>query len=136
MRTNGLLTFTIFVKVRCRNPNRFIACHVNTNSLRNKFQMLKAFVKNRTDILLASKTKLDDSYPIRQFRVDGFVPLYRLDRNKKGRGIILYIREEVPSKALTDINLASLIENMFFEINLRPCNLTVIEKIIQSQVKS
>ena len=107
MRTNRLLTFTIFVKVRCRNPNRFIACHVNTNSLRNKFQMLKEFVKNRTDILLVSKAKLDDS-SIGQFMVDGFVPPYRLDRNKKGGGIILYIREEVPSKALTDTNLASL----------------------------
>lgn len=68
--------------------------------------MLKAFVKNRTEILLVSKTKLDDSSPIGQFRIDGFVPSCRLDRNKKGGGIIVYIREEVPSKALTDVNLA------------------------------
>ena len=61
--------------------------------------MLKAFIKNRIDILLVSETKIDDSCPFLQFCVDGFILPCRLDRNQKRGGIILYIREEISFKA-------------------------------------
>ena len=45
-------------------------------------------------------------------------PPYRLDRHANGGGIMLYVREDVPSKLLPN-NQDSEIENIFVEINLR-----------------
>ena len=56
--------------------------HFDINTLRNKFGMLKTIVKNQINILLVSKTKLDDSFPKCQLCIDGFTTPYRLDRNE------------------------------------------------------
>ena len=48
-----------------------------------------------------------------------FYSLYRLDRNQNCGGIRLYIREDIPSKSLTEIKLDNEIEDIFIEINLR-----------------
>ena len=106
-------------KVRLKNPNRILIGHININSLRNKFEILKESVIKKFDILLISETKLDDSFPAIQFCIEGFTAPYRLDRNKNGGGIILYIREDIPSKYLSEYKMKDGIENMFIEINLR-----------------
>ena len=80
--------------------------------------MLKATITDKTDILLISETKLDSSLPVNQFLIDGFSPPYRLDRHANGGGIMLYVREDIPSKLLPN-NQDSEIENIFLEINLR-----------------
>ena len=61
--------------------------------------MLKTTVKNKIDILLFSERKLDDSFLIRQFCIDRFTTLYRLDRKEKCGGITLFVRESIPSAA-------------------------------------
>ena len=104
---------------RSQNPNRILIAHLNINSLRNKFEILKETVTNKVDILLISETKLDCSFPLNQFHIDGFTNPYRLDRNQNGGGIMLYIREGIPSKSLTEIKLDNEIENIFIGINLR-----------------
>ena len=106
-------------EVRKLNPNRLIIAHININSIRNKIEMLKETVTDKTDILLISETKLDSSFPVNQFLIDGFSPPYRLDRNANGGGIMLYIREDIPSKQLSNNDKDSEIENIFVEINLR-----------------
>ena len=76
-------------------------------------------VTNKVDILLLSETKLDSFFPLNQFHIDGFTTPYRLDRNQNGGGIMLYIRQDIPSKSLTEIKYDNEIENIFIEINLR-----------------
>ena len=44
--------------------------------------------------------KIDDSFPIGNFTIHGFSPPYRLDRYSKDGGIMLYIREDIPSNLL------------------------------------
>ena len=44
---------------------------------------------------------------------------YRLDRNKNGGGIIIYVREDIPTKILTKHNLPEDIEGIFLEIKFR-----------------
>ena len=105
-------------EVRKLNPNGPIIAHSNISSLRNKFEMLKATITDKTDILLISERKLDSSFPVNQFLIDGFSPPYRLDRHDNGGGIMLYVREDIPSKRLPN-NQDSEIENIFVEINLR-----------------
>ena len=66
---------------------------------------------------MISEAKLDDSFPEGQFLIKWFSEPYRLDRNSKGGGIMLFIREDIPSKLLS-IEKSS-IEAFYIEVNLR-----------------
>ena len=44
---------------------------------------------------MISGTKLDESFPQGIFLIDGFSSPYRLDRDSKGGGIMLYVREDI-----------------------------------------
>ena len=68
------------------------------------------------DILMITKTKLDKNFPIEQFFINGFSSPFRHDLDRNGGGILLYIREDIPSKLLT---IEHIIEAFFIEINLR-----------------
>ena len=70
---------------------------------------------NNLDILLISETKIDSSFPTAQFQIEGYTT-YRLDRNTNGGGILLYIREDIPS---TLLNSDMSIESFSIEINIR-----------------
>ena len=100
---------------RLKNPNRLIIAQLNINSLRNKFDSLARMLHNNLDILLISETKIDSSFPTAQFQIEGYTT-YRLDRNANGGGILLYIREDIPS---TLLNFDMSIESFFIEINIR-----------------
>ena len=58
--------------LRLKNPNRIIIGHLNINSIRNKFDQLKHLIKDTMNILLISETKLNNSFPEKQFFIDGF----------------------------------------------------------------
>ena len=62
--------------------------------------MLQEVIGNNIDVLLISETKLDASFPLSKFILDGFTLPYRLDRTQQGGGIMLFIREGIPSKLL------------------------------------
>ena len=55
-------------------------------------------IQDNIDILLVSETKLDDTFPVGQFYIDGYLTPYRFDRTSRGCGILLYIREDIPSR--------------------------------------
>ena len=61
---------------------------------------------------------LDDSFPSDQFNICGFSMAYRYDRNSMGGGLLLYIRDDIPTKHLKH-DFATNIENLSVEINLR-----------------
>ena len=83
----------------------------------NKFDLFSEQIKGTIDVLKISETKIDYSFPIGQFLIEGFCTPYRLDRNSKGGGVLLYVREDIPSNLITvDINQ---IENFYVELNLR-----------------
>ena len=54
--------------------------------------MLKEVIGNKIDILLISETKLDDTFPLSQFILEGFTPPYKLDRTEHGGSLMLFIR--------------------------------------------
>ena len=88
---------------------------LNIKSLRNKFDSPVRMLHNNLDILLISETKVDSSCPTAQFQIEGYAT-YRLDRNTNGGGILLYIREDIPS---TLLNSDMSIESFSIEINIR-----------------
>ena len=103
--------------IRKGNFNRLVLAHININSIRNKFDNLVLQIANNVFILMISEKKLDNSFPEGQFLIPGYSSPYRLNRNCRGGGIMMYIREDTPSKLLPIENQP--IEGFYVEINLR-----------------
>ena len=47
---------------------------------------------------MISETKIDASFPIDQLLLNGHSTPFRIDRNAHGRGVVFYVREDIPSK--------------------------------------
>ena len=103
--------------IRKGNFNRLVLAHININSIRNKFDTLVQQITNNIDILMISETKLDNSFPEGQFLIPGYSSPYRFERNCRGGGIMLYVREDIPSKLLSIENQP--IKDFYVEINFR-----------------
>ena len=105
--------------LRWKNKNRPIIDQLNINSLRNKFDFLSSQITKYVDILLLPETKLDDLFPAGQFSVNVYSKLYRLDRGSNGGGILLHVRDDMPSRLLTDYKIKDNLELFFVEVNIR-----------------
>ena len=57
-------------------------------------------------------------FPDSQFLIDGFGKPFRLDRNKNGGGIMLFIRSDIPAKVIS-IDKKFLFESFYVELNFR-----------------
>ena len=102
--------------LRQKNLSRLLLAHININSIRNKFSQLVSSIKNNINILMTSETKTYNSFPTMQFHIEGYC-IYRLDRHEYGGGILVYMREDIPSKLIP--MQSSSIEGFFIELNLR-----------------
>ena len=65
-----------------------------------------------------SEAKIDESFPLSQFAIEGFSTPFRLDRNGGGGGIIIYIISDIPCKEMKN-HLPDNTEGIFIELNLR-----------------
>ena len=52
-------------------------------------------------MLVNSQTKLDESFPVGQFRILRYASPFRLDRDQHGGGIMAFIREDISTKLLS-----------------------------------
>ena len=89
--------------IRPENFDNVILGTLNINSILPKFDEFKLMVSDYFDAIIATETKLNDSFPKVQFCIDGFSIPYRLDRNRNGRGLMIYARDDIPSKMLKNI---------------------------------
>ena len=106
-------------KLRLKNVNKVIIGNININSLPAKFNQVKKVILKNVDILVITETKLDDTFPLGQFYVEGFTMPYRRDSNRNGRGVIIYVREDIPSKILEKHKLPRDVEGMFVKLNFK-----------------
>ena len=74
-------------------------------------------VKDNIDISMILESKLDDSFPDSQFLIEGFGKPFRLDRNRNGGGIMLFIRSDIPAKVISTDK--SPFETFYVELNSR-----------------
>ena len=102
-----------------KNVNKKIIGQININSISSRFNQLKELVLKHADILVVCKTKLDETFPSSQFHMDGFSLPYRLERNRNGGGVMIFVKEDIPSKLLTNHNFPSDVEGLFVELNFR-----------------
>ena len=75
-------------------------------------------VENNADILLISETKLEDSFTSGHFRICGFSMPYQFDRNSLSGKLLLYIRDDIPTKLL-EHDFGINIENFSVKIILQ-----------------
>ena len=108
----------ILKNIRQKNLYSPIIGQLNINSIRNKFSFLDELVKDYLDILLISETKLDDSFTSNQFLLKGFSKPCRLYRSSNGGGLLLYIKEDIPSRVSNNFVMPQNMECMFVEINI------------------
>ena len=112
-------TSLLLRNLKLKNTNILILGHLNINSIVGNFDHFKVLIENNIDILVLTETKIDASFPNAQFRIDGFSASFRLDRNRFGGGVLIYVREDIPCKQLTKHILPDDIEGIFVEISLR-----------------
>ena len=85
--------------------------------------------------------KLNDTFPDSQFQIDGFLPPYRKDRNDKGGGLLLYVREHIPTRKI-NVEFSPSIEAFVIEIKLKKkkwlliCSSNPYKSMIEDHLKS
>ena len=72
---------------------------------------------------MISKTKIDESFPEKNFLIQGFSTPYRLDRDSKIGEIMLYVRADIPSNLLAF--QGKPIESPFIELNLQNTKIAI-----------
>ena len=53
-----------------RSPDKLVFAQLNTNSIKDKFEMLSYKIKGNINVLMVSDTKINDSFPNENFLVD------------------------------------------------------------------
>ena len=117
--------------LRVKNVNRLTIGNLNINSVSNKFDQLKLFLQGKVDILIVTETKLDSNFPTSQFVIDGYSEPYRFNKNRNGGGVLIYIREDIPSRLLAEHKLPHDNEGIFVELNLRKKNWLILGHTIR-----
>ena len=118
--------FTNLKNIRTNNLKNVIIGQLNINSMRNKFHALSEIIRGNIDILVLTETKLDHTFPEKQFLIPGYKKPYRRDRNIHGGGVMIYVREDIPSDILIKHKTPTNIEAIFVEINLRKNKLLLV----------
>ena len=85
--------------LRLSKVDCIIVAQINVNSIRNKFDALMTGIQNKVDILLISETKLDETFPTKQFTSP-----YRLDGNGFGGGLLSKQNSQIGRGLFIEIN--------------------------------
>ena len=107
----------ILKHLKLQNVNRLVVGQLNINSISGKFDLLKEVIKDNIDNLVITETKHDYSFPLSQFKMEGFSLPYRKDFNHQGGGVMIFVRDDLACKELHNIENTG--EGIFLELNFR-----------------
>ena len=113
-------------KLGIKDLNRITISQININSIRNKIELSSEAVLVNIDILMASETKIDMSFPTSQFIVQGSSAPFRLDRTNTGGVILVHVQDDIPSKLLIISYVSSDTKCLAIEIYLRKTKWLII----------
>ena len=107
------------IHLRVNNPFNPIVGYLNINSLRNKIDDLREVCKKvQIDILCIDETKLDDSFPDSQFKINGYQFLFlRRDRGNRGGGKTVFIKQGLIVNRLKQLE-TKISEAIFLELTI------------------
>ena len=107
-------------KLKLNNSYNHIFAHLNINSIRHKHADLFTVIDSNIDVLIIGETELDSSFPNSQLDVDGYKSPFRKVRNSNGGGLLIYVKDDIPSCELSDhLPLPDNIEIIATELNFR-----------------
>ena len=66
LETKSLETIYVLKRLYSNLPQQIIIGHLNINSIRNKFDIIKPMILDDTDVFMVTEIKLDDSFPVSQ----------------------------------------------------------------------
>ena len=113
---NGANDFIEYLQnLRIETSGSLLIGHLKINYIRNKIHMLSYMVGNKTDILMISESKLDDTFPTSQFVIESFIEPFSLDRTRNESGILLYVKNNITATLLTGSTLPENIGALFVE---------------------
>ena len=75
-------TFRLVQPHMLKNPKNVIIGHLNVNAVMNKFPAVEELIKGKIDVGLISETKIDESFPNQQFKINGYNTIRR-DRDRE-----------------------------------------------------
>ena len=104
------------------NVKNLSICHINAQSMLHKLDLI-AVELSAYDIITVSETWLDASVSTTDLLLPSYQPPIRLDRNRHGGGVAIYLKKCIPFFERTDLIIPNL-EAIWLEINL--CNKKVI----------
>ena len=96
--------------------------HINIDSPRTKSDMLTNSVTEYIDTLKISETKLGDTFRYVLYNLKDFSKPYRLDTNSHGGGILVYVRDNIPSNLVKLDQKFENFEGFFIELELSKKN--------------
>ena len=99
--------------------NKTIMRHLNINSIRNRSELLSLLIGDKIDILMITETKLNETFPTNQFFIQGYSIVYRMDRNDKGREIMLFVNDDIITLCLEWYSFPVGFETFCIELNFR-----------------
>ena len=105
--------------LRKKYPKNVMISYININSIRNKLQNLKSLVAGKVDMLVVAESKLDNSFPDKQFLIAGYKKPYRLNVTERSGGLLIYVNENMPSIRLTKFSFKEGMQIVPVELNLR-----------------
>ena len=116
----------ILKQLKSKNTERPVIAHLNINSISNKFEPLVSMIKDSVDFLVVTESKLDDTFPHGQFQIDGFSKPIRLDRDRHGGGVIIFVRDGFTCRESRPRSLYPGLECTLLEISIRQCKWLVV----------
>ena len=69
---NGQDPQSILRLLKTKNVDRPVIGQLNINSISPKFEHLESLIKGNVDLLMVSETKVDDTFPTEQFKIEGY----------------------------------------------------------------
>ena len=104
-------------------------CHLNINSIQNKFEELAATIKKiGAHVAFIRETKIDASYPDAQFSIPGYA-LYRNDSKKGGGGIMALVSSSLTKKRLKPGKHYKTLELLTLEVKIDAGNIIIEMKV-------
>ena len=98
--------------LRSKHPNNVTIAYRNINSVRKKLDQSNTYLGKAINILMIAETKLDETFPDSQFKVNGPKKQYRFDVSANSGGILVYIDTNISSKSFFQ-NYCQLISKLF-----------------------
>ena len=88
-------------ELRANYPKNCFFSYINVNSVRYKMDELRNVTgKLQPAVFAVAETKIDNSFHIGQFYIDGYHPPFRRDRTAHGGGLLVYVRSDIPCRKL------------------------------------